>query len=215
MGSRHQVCSLDLQIVNRRDRQAPAHAHPALSVVQAAVDARLGAGEQQPLARRIRAHHAGDLIARKIAVDRLERSPTVRSAEQVRLVVGKLVACCRYVNRVGVVRRDLDAPDIGELRHARWRDILPAVAVVARDMNEPIIGRGPDLARPVRRGSERCACRVHLCPAVFIRDIATGRPLSGNIVETEIRRNFLPAHALVAAAEHMVASRIQYPAVVR
>src|SRR5262249_16335812 len=51
------------------------------------------------------------------------------------------VACCRYVNRVGVVRRDLDAPDIGELRHARWRDILPAVAVVARDMNEPIIGR--------------------------------------------------------------------------
>jgi len=58
-------------------------------------------------------------------------------------------------------------------------------------MNEPIIGRSPDLARPVRRGSERCACCVHLCPAVFIRDIATGRPLSGNIVETEIRRNFL------------------------
>src|SRR5580704_11204226 len=36
VGSRHQVCSLDLQIVNRGDRQAPAHAHPALSVIQAA-----------------------------------------------------------------------------------------------------------------------------------------------------------------------------------
>src|SRR6516165_2165354 len=48
-----------------------------------------------------------------------------------------------------------------------------------------------------------------------MRDIAARKPLPRNIVETEIRRNFFPAHALVAAAEHMVASRIQYPAVVR
>src|SRR6266851_8078744 len=94
----------------------------ASSVVQTAIDARLGTGKQQPLARRIRAHYAGDLVAGKIAVDRLESSPTVRGAEQVRLVVGKLVACCRYINRVGIVRRDLNAPDIGELRHSRWRD---------------------------------------------------------------------------------------------
>jgi len=56
---------------------------------------------------------------------------------------------------------------------------------------------------------------VHLGPGVFMRDIAARKPLPRNIVETEIRRNFFPAHTLVAAAEHMVATRIQYPAVVR
>src|SRR6516165_867188 len=104
---------------------------------------------------------------------------------------------------------------MGELRHSPWRDMLPALAVIACDVNEPVIGRGPDLAPPVRRGGERCACRVHLGPGVFTRDIAAGRLLPRNIVETDIRRNFPPAHDLVSAAKHMVASRIQYPAVVR
>jgi len=56
---------------------------------------------------------------------------------------------------------------------------------------------------------------VHLGPGVFMRDIAARKPLPRNIVETEIRRNFFPAHALVSAAEHMVASCIEYPTVVR
>jgi hypothetical protein len=66
------------------DRQTPSHAHPALSVVEAAIDARLGADEQHPFARRIRTHHAGDLAARRIAIDRLECSPAVSAAEQER-----------------------------------------------------------------------------------------------------------------------------------
>src|SRR6516165_9171030 len=74
VGSHHQVCSLDLQVVNRHDRQTPSHAHPALSVVEAAVHARLRADEQQSLAYWIRAHHASDLVGGKIAVDRLETS---------------------------------------------------------------------------------------------------------------------------------------------
>ena len=111
-----------------------------------------------------------------------------------------------------VARRLAENPEVSVLLiEAGGEDNVPSV-------NEPgqwFLNLGSERDWNFRRGSERCACCVHLCPAVFIRDIAAGRPLSGNIVETEIRRNFLPAHALVAAAEHMVASRIQYPAVVR
>ena len=67
----------------------------------------------------------------------------------------------------------------------------------------------------MRRFGERRACRVHLRPAAFTSDVAAGRPLTADIVEAEVRGDFLPAHALVEAAEYVVSGRIQDPAVVR
>jgi hypothetical protein len=151
----------------------------------------------------------------KIAVDRYESPSAVRTAEEVRLVIGQLVSRRREIDRVGVVRRDLDAPDIGEVRHRRRRDVLPGLAAVAGDVNEPVIGRGPDLPPPVRRRGERCAGRVHFRAGVLVRDVASGIPLAALIVEAEVRGNLLPAHALIAAAEYMVATRVQDRAVMR
>src|SRR6516225_8205413 len=47
VGSCYQIRALGLQIVDRHDRQAASHAHPALSIGQAAIYAGLGANEQQ------------------------------------------------------------------------------------------------------------------------------------------------------------------------
>ena len=71
-------------------------------------------------------NHARDLVDREIAVDRLPGpAAIVGAAEQIGPIVRQLVAGRGHIDRVGIVRGDLDAADIGELRHAGRRHILP------------------------------------------------------------------------------------------
>ena len=89
------------------------------------------------------------------------------------------------------------------------------LAVIARDMHQAVIGRGPDLAAAMRRFGDAGAGRMHLGAGAFAGDLAAGMALPRAIVEAEVGRDSLPAHALVAAAEHVVAAGIERAAVVR
>ena len=122
--------------------------------------------EEEAGPHRIGAHDAGDLALGKVPVDRLPCAPAVGGAEEIGPVVRELVAGRGEIGRVGVVRGELDAANIGELRHVRRRDVVPALAVVAGDMHETVIGRGPDLAATVRRFDERGAGCVGFAPAL-------------------------------------------------
>ena len=209
MGGRHEVGVLELEIVHRHHRQSAAHAGPAFAVVEAEEDSRLGADIEQALGDRIGADDAGDLGRRQVALDRLPGPPTVAAPEEVGLVVGELVARGGDIDGVGIVCRDLHAADIGEFRHAPGRHVFPGPAVVASDVHEPVVGRGPDLALPVRRFDDAGAGRMDLGAGAFAGDVAAGRSLAREIVEAEIGRDLLPAHAFVAGAEDAVAADVQ------
>src|SRR5207245_4150758 len=101
-------------------------------------------------------------------------------------VVGELVARRRHVDGVRIVRRDLDAADIGELGQALGRDVLPFLATILGDMDQAIVGRGPDLARPVRRGGDTGAGGVDLGAGALAGDRAARGTLPPWIVQTQV-----------------------------
>ena len=212
---RHQVGVLQLQVIDRDDREAAAHARPVSAVVGREEHASLRADIEQPLGHGIGADDAGDLVLRQIAVDRLPALAAIAALEQVGLVVGKLVARRGNVDRLRVVRRQLDTADIGELGHALGRDVRPLLAVVARDMDQAVVGRGPDLALLVRRFDDAGAGRVDLGAGALARDVAAGVLLARAVVEAEIGRDLLPVHAFVAGAEHAIAADIDRAGIVR
>ena len=82
-------------------------------------------------------------------------------------------------------------------------------------MHQPVIGGGPDLALAMRRFHHAGAARVHLRPGALAGDVAAGMPLPRDVVQAEVRRYLLPAHALVAGAEHVVAAGVEHAAVMR
>ena len=179
------------------------------------MDAGLGADIEQAAGHRIGAHDARDLVGRQVALDGFPAAPAVGAPEQVGLVVGQLVARGGDVDRIGVVRRELDAADIGQFRHALGRDVAPALAVVARDMDQAVVGRGPDLAAAMRRFDDAGAGRMDLGAGAFAGHRAAGMALPLALVQAEVGRDALPAHALVAAAEHAVAADIERARIVR
>ena len=206
---RHEVAVLELQVVDRHHRQAAGHARPARPVVEAEMDAGLGADVEQAPGDRIGAHDARDLVGRQVAVDRFPAPPAVGAPEQVGLVVGELVARGGDIDRIGVVRRDLDATDIGEFRHALGRDVLPALAVVARDMDQAVVGRGPDLAAAMRRFDDAGQVAWTSAPALS-RVIGPPewpcRARSFRLRSGEMRCQLMPSSR---RAEHAVAADIE------
>ena len=211
----HQVAALDLQVVHRRDRQAAAHAHPARAVVAAEEHAGFGADEQQAGAHRVGAQHARDFARGQVAVDGLPGLATVAGAKQKGPVVGQLVARGGQVHRVRIVRRDFDAAHVGQFGHRLGCNVNPALAVVARDMHQPVIGAGPDLARAVRRRRHAGAGGMHFGAGRVMRERAAGIALAAGIVQAQVGRNGGPARAFIARAKNAVAAGIQRLGVTR
>jgi len=73
----------------------------------------------------------------------------------VRLVIFKLMSLKRRVSFVHVKVRRFDHHDFGPRSHGRWRDILPGLAVVVRQMNQAVVGADPDQRRAQRRRRNR------------------------------------------------------------
>jgi hypothetical protein len=81
MRSRHEVAVLELEVIDRHHRQAAGHARPARSVVEAEMDAGLGADIEQATGHRIGAHDARDLVGRQVALDGFPAAPAVGALE--------------------------------------------------------------------------------------------------------------------------------------
>ncbi len=97
----------------------------------------------------------------------------------------------------GVVWRRVDDRDQRPLRQLRRRDILPGLAVVAREMNQTVVRAGPEdpfLQRRLREG-EYGAVVVHAVAVNSNR--ATGRPHLAGVVAREVGADNLPALAFV------------------
>ena len=179
------------------------------------MDAGLRADIEQTFCDRVRTHDAGDLVPGQVAIYRFPAASAVIAPEQIGFVVGELVAGGGDVDRIGKVGGDFDAADIGEFGHRFRRHVLPGLAAVARHMHQAVVGRGPDLVPPMGRFDDAGAGRVDLGAGAFAGDRPAGRPLPLARVQAQVGRDALPAHALVAAAEHAVAAGIDRPRIVR
>jgi len=215
MGADDQVIVLDLHVVHRHHRQPARHALPGGTIVQREEHAGFGAREQQPLPHGIGPHHAGDLALREVAVGRLPRAPAIAGAVQIGLVVAQLVARGGHVHRIGIMRARLHAADIGQLRQIGRRHVAPIVAAGALHMHQAIVGGGPDLALAMRALDHARGCGMHLGPGALAGDVAAGVALALLVVQRQVRRDRLPALALVGGFEHHVPARIQRVRIVR
>src|SRR5690606_15754127 len=95
------------------------------------------------------------------------------------------------------------------------RDVLPVLAAVAGDVDQAIVGAGPDRALLDRRLSDGEDGRVGLGAGVVLGD----RPARGNhrlrVGAGEVRADRLPAMAAVLATEDDVAAMVEHVGIVR
>src|SRR3546814_8884976 len=95
------------------------------------------------------------------------------------------------------------------LGHRLRRDVGPGLAVVAGDVHQAVVGRCPDLAAAMLGFVHAGAARMHLGAGGVAGQRPAGIVLPVGIVTAEVRRDRLPAHPLVAGAEHVVAAGVE------
>ena len=152
LGGDDQVVALHDHVGDRDDGQVALERLPVRAVVERDVEAGLGAGVEQAAADRVFAHDAregrvgdaGDDL--RPGLCRSRWSCRCTAAEVVELVHRR-----RDVGRALVVRRDIDGVDADPLRDALRRDVVPGLPVVAREVDEAVVGARPEHARLVRR----------------------------------------------------------------
>ena len=216
MGRDDQVGVLDLDVVHRHRRHVQVQAAPLLAVVDRGVNARLGSDEEESLAHRVLADGPGDLILREVAVEAFPGLAVVRRLQQVgRIVVRLAVAGDGEVDGGRVVRRDLDLVDAGEFRQSGRSDIVPRLAAVAGQVDQPVIAACPEDTFLVGRLDEAVDGGEGLLAEVFGQP---GRARDLHLVlevECQVIADLLPGHALVAGAEDHVRRHVDGLGIVR
>ena len=115
----------------------------------------------------------------------------------------------------GIVRRRFDQADAAPLRHIFRCDVGPIFSAIARDVNHPIIGAGPDKALCNRGFSDRENGVVVLGAGIINIDRSTGGLLLALVVAGEIGADRFPVHSAIGALEKNFAGVIQSIGIVR
>ena len=211
MGCDHQVVSLDHQVVNRRARQIELQALPVSSAIEGRKHTGLGGRIQQVASGRILAHHVNECALREAAANWRPGLASVAGPEDVGLEVIELVTVDRDIRGVGVVTRRLDHAHRAPRRHLGRRHVGPAAAVVAGEVDQPVVGSDPDHSPRERRlgdGEDRV---VVLDARDVLGDGTAGRLLLGFVVAGEIGADGRPAAAVIGRlvqALHAVIERV-------
>ena len=164
----------------------------------------LGPGVEQTAARGILAHRVDVIVGDDPVDDLRPRFPEVVRAERIRRQVVQQRLLHRDVRRPGVERRGVDLADASEVRHLFRRHVRPRLSAVARDVDEPVVGSGPEdvrvlLARPQREDSA-----VHLRAVHVVRDRSARLLHRLRIVTRQVRADPLPVLASVGRLPHVL-----------
>src|SRR5262249_55591711 len=158
----------------------------------------LGAGVQQSLAVRILAHHAGRPILwdAVLAISQtLPRRAVVFRLVDVRLEIAEQVTIDRVVRAAFAVRRRLDVLHASAVGQILRRDVLPTLAVVARDEERTVVRAGPDHARLELRLADRVERAIELLTGHIACDGFAAAALTARGFGGEIGRDLLPVDA--------------------
>ena len=144
VGTEHQIVILDFHVADRNDRQVELQRTPLLTAVERDVDPELAARVEQSGLDRILANDPDVVICRYSPHHSLPARTVVRRPEYVGREVVEFVAIHRQVRRSRVMRRCLDDADQPPVRHVLGRHVFPTVSLVSRDVDQSIVGAGPD-----------------------------------------------------------------------
>src|SRR5579883_582866 len=197
VGGGDEIVILDCQVVNGDDGQVALQRLPVRAIVKGDEDAQLGSGIEQAAPLRVFANDAREGISGDAIGDLCPGLPVIVGFIQVGLEVVELVARGGKVGRGRVVRRWLDDADERPFGQVFRCDVLPARAVIARDMHEAIVGTGPEQALfEWRFGEGEDGAVVFRAGIVFGNGAARGFQLR-DIVACQVWTDDLPAAALV------------------
>ena len=158
VGAEHEIVPLllNLQVPHRHTRYAAFQLCPVHAIVDGEKRPELRPNEQQIGLPEMFTDHLYRPTVGKVAADRGPRRTEVGAAHDIRFEVIAPVSVERSVQRARVVPRELHPTHEGGVRHTREGGRLgPRRPVVARDLNESIIGTDCQQPRPDRRFGDR------------------------------------------------------------
>ena len=123
---------------------------PVVPIVEGDVKPALRAGDKQPAPQWIFLDDVHVHAGRKTSRDLLPGLPHVAGAIDVRLEVLELMTIYARVRRVWIEVRSLDHRYSAPGRDCARRHVLPALAVIQRELNESVVRADPDHRSPYR-----------------------------------------------------------------
>ncbi len=191
---------------------------PGVAVVPRHVDGVLRPDVEHAAADRILVDHlrVAQHALRDAVGDQLERLAVVGGAVDERIAVVHLVEVHRHVGRARVVARRRDAADRAPRRQPGHvlRDVGPRLAVVARHLQQAVVGAGPDQALLLRRLRDAID-DARVLHADVVRGEAAGAAHLRAVVERQIRADHLPALTAVGRPVDVLAADVDRVVVVR
>ena len=134
-------------------RQVELQRLPMPAVVEGHVDALGRAGIQQAAPRGIGAHHRHEFSRRQPGIDLGPRLAEVAGAQHVRAELILALVVDRDISRGGIERGGVQRADLAPWRERARRDLAPAFAAIAGELDQAVIGAYPDhLCRQGRGG---------------------------------------------------------------
>src|SRR5947208_16267487 len=122
-------------------------------VIKRHVNPKLSPGVKQPFALRIFAHAVYVGAIGNSGSDGVPRFSEIGCSEDVGLKIIKPMTIDCDAGGIRVVRRRINNADCAPLRHL-WGYVRPVLAIVSRNLNQAIVGAGPDCSLLLRRFGE-------------------------------------------------------------
>ena len=184
------------QIVNRGLRQIQLQRLPMRTIIGRNVNAKLSPGVEQAFALRILAHAMDVGAVRNSGRNRIPRFSEVSRSEDVGLKIIEPMTIDCDVGSIGVMRRRINNADGAPFRHLRGH-FRPMLAIVRGNLNQAVVGTGPDCSLLLRRlGQRENGVKVFHAGDV-VGQWAAARLLLRFIVSSEIRTDLVPGHPVI------------------
>ena len=203
MRSDIQIVAVHHDVADRSHRHIILQRLPLVAVVERDIHAEFGAGEQQPFDLGILLHRV-DVGAHGDARDHVPpRLSAVVRAVDIGLVIGQTMAVHRRIRGLRIEVAGFDLRHLAPRGHRRRSHIVPGLAVVARHVDQAVVGAHPDRGGLERRRSDG----VDHAEAVDHRfvDILGGKRVERDrhvrLQACQVGADFFPGAAAVARAE--------------
>ncbi len=208
--SGYEVVTLHGEVGDGHDGQIELEGLPVGAVVERNVHAGFSTRIQQTFARRVGAEYAGEMLRRNAFGDEFPGAAVVLGFVEIRRIVADFVAGAGYVNTAFIERIGINAVDHHPFGHTGRRHILPVAPAVAADMNEAVVGAGPEQPFLIRRfyGGKDGAVVLHSC--VVFGDGTAGRAEFGGVVAGQVGADDVPALAAVGGGVEVIGGGVEF-----
>ncbi len=155
MCSDDEIVSVNGEIAHRGMWQIELQRLPVVTVIKGNEYRALRTCKEQPLAFGIFAHRVARSTGRNAVRYFAPRLAEVASPIDVRAQIVQAKAVNGSICRTGLEMRNLDDRDLAPGLELRWRDVLPGLSGVLRDVNQTVVRARPNCIRVLERRRDR------------------------------------------------------------